>query len=275
MSSLSFSRYSLFIFSFALAFYILLHKDYGEGASESEDDSDDYPFFNGLGSTLVKTFTMFVGELEFADLPFNTGFGYGFFLVFIFLIVVVMMNLLNGLAVSDTGIIREEAEITFYIVQVEVISYIESMLLGDPFNFLSNWPAFIWLRRFPSCSLGNTLYRVPPLRKIFHRLTGASGVLLFFDYLPEKRITFFPNHDVPFCGCLAGEDKDKDFHASILEASKAVTLSKKLAQDGLEERFTRTEEKLSRTEEKLAEMIKENRSMNDKLEQILSLVASR
>ena len=46
---------------------------------------------------MVKTFTMFVGELEFGDLPIETPVGYLFFLAFIFLIVVVMMNLLNGL----------------------------------------------------------------------------------------------------------------------------------------------------------------------------------
>jgi hypothetical protein len=40
------------------------------------------------------------------------------FPAFIFLIVVVMMNLLNGLAVSDTGVIRQEAEIHSYKSQV-------------------------------------------------------------------------------------------------------------------------------------------------------------
>ena len=54
--------------------------------------------------------------------------------------------------------------INSFLMKVEVISYIESMLLGDPFNFLSNWPAFVWLRRLPACSLGSTFYRVPPLR---------------------------------------------------------------------------------------------------------------
>ena len=101
----------MFIFAFALGFYILLHKDDGE-------QDDEYPFFNYLGLTVVKTFTMFVGELEFADLPIETPVGYVFFMAFIFLIVVVMMNLLNGLAVSDTGVIRNEAEINFYACQV-------------------------------------------------------------------------------------------------------------------------------------------------------------
>ena len=93
--------YSLFIIAFALSFYILLHKDIG-------GLENDYPFFDRVGLVLVKTFAMFVGELEFSDIPFNSPFSYVFFLLFIFLIVVVLMNLLNGLAVSDTGLIREE-----------------------------------------------------------------------------------------------------------------------------------------------------------------------
>ena len=92
---------------------------------------------------------MFVGELEFEDLPIE-GVGYLYFLTFVFVIVVVLMNLLNGLAVSDTGNCRDGAEIYAYKSQVELIAYTESVLLGDPFNFLANWPAWIWLRRLPS-----------------------------------------------------------------------------------------------------------------------------
>ena len=124
--------YSLFIFSFGIGFYILLHKDTTKAKTESEKETkegackkeDDFPFFNDIGLSLVKTFTMFVGELEFADLPFETPVGYLFLLSFVFLIVVVMMNLLNGLAVSDTGVIREEAEIYAYTCQVEIVSYL-------------------------------------------------------------------------------------------------------------------------------------------------------
>ena len=92
--------YSLFIFAFGLGFYILLHQD------TETPEPHDYLFFDSLGLCIVKTFTMFVGELEFGDLPIDTGFGYVYLLAFVFLIVVVLMNLLNGLAVSDTGVIR-------------------------------------------------------------------------------------------------------------------------------------------------------------------------
>ena len=137
--------YCLFIFAFALGFYILLHQDNGTSVDH------DYKFFDSFGLAIIKTFTMFVGELEFGDLPIKSGVGYVFLLTFVFLIVVVLMNLLNGLAVSDTGVIKAEAETYAYKAQVELISYMESVLLGDPFNFLANWPAWIWLRKIPNC----------------------------------------------------------------------------------------------------------------------------
>ena len=75
------------------------------------------------------------------------------------------MNLLNGLAVSDTGMIREKAEVVSAVSRVETISYIESLLLGDPFDFLSNVPRY--LSFLPSCSVFRQLYRSKSLRKIF------------------------------------------------------------------------------------------------------------
>ena len=49
---------------------------------------------------------MFVGELEFSDIPIDRTsslmpLSYIYFLAFVLLIVVVLMNLLQGLAVSD------------------------------------------------------------------------------------------------------------------------------------------------------------------------------
>ena len=68
---------------------------------------------------IVKTITIFVGELEFSDIPIYPASGlscisFGFLVVFVYFIVVILMNLLNGLAVSDTGIIMEKAEIVSY-----------------------------------------------------------------------------------------------------------------------------------------------------------------
>merc|ERR1712117_554109 len=172
----------------------MLHDDSADNPHGLEDE-DKNALFNKTWLSLVKTSAMFVGELEFSDIPINSDtylgvLAYIFFLTFIFLIVVVLMNLLNGLAVNDTSDIKQKAEIYSYISRVETISYMESVLLGDPFNFLSNVPDY--LSNLPSGSIMRQFYRSGILTKIFSKL-GASRFLLFYTFLPEKRITVKPN----------------------------------------------------------------------------------
>ena len=113
--------YSLFIIAFAFSFYILLHNDI-----EDNENTTNKEYFDDVGFTLIKTFTMFTGELDFNDIPFNSPFSYGFFLFFLFLIVVVLMNLLNGLAVSDTGTIWREAERQSHLGRLKTIAQFEA-----------------------------------------------------------------------------------------------------------------------------------------------------
>merc|ERR1711935_30251 len=117
------SWYIFFIIAFGLGFYIMLHNDVGEPEVEAEGLQE---FFNSPFLTIVKTCPMFIGELEFSDLPIPLSsplmpLTYTFFLAFVFLIVVVLMNLLNGLAVSDTAQIQEQAAVVAHISQVETI----------------------------------------------------------------------------------------------------------------------------------------------------------
>ena len=252
--------YSLFILAFALGFYVLLHQDY----PEAEDH--DYTFFDTLGFSVIKTFTMFVGELEFGDLPIKTGVGYIYLLAFIFLIVVVLMNLLNGLAVSDTGVIRAEAEVYAYKTQVEIISYLESTILGDPFNFLANWPAFVWLRKLPSCSIigEGRLYKMPQIRKLFHRLTRAQNIMLFQldpDLHPNGyAATFLPNQDNGnwefLCNCCvrsaSQEEHEQDRYKIENLPSLVAESAKDKVHDTLQKRLA--EEEKNQLESRLARM---------------------
>eukprot|EP00090_Calanus_glacialis_P031314 TRINITY_DN5156_c0_g1_i2.p1 TRINITY_DN5156_c0_g1~~TRINITY_DN5156_c0_g1_i2.p1 ORF type:complete len:1017 (+),score=254.13 TRINITY_DN5156_c0_g1_i2:291-3341(+) len=218
-----FTWYSLFIIAFGLGFFILLHNDVSNpNAINGTESSEEYVFFNKAWLSLVKTTTMFVGELEFSDIPINLDsdlapVAYAFFLSFVFLIVVVLMNLLNGLAVSDTGLIREKAEIFSYRSQVETISTFESMLLGDPFDFLSNVPAM--LSNLPSCSLLRQLYRNRTLKKLFNTL-GATEILLFYKFLPNKCITIHPNQRGNDCACLRVDEIGR----SIVAAAKEIVI---------------------------------------------------
>merc|ERR1712066_1037295 len=148
---------------------------------------------------------MFVGELEFSDIPIDpdskiSWFSFSFLVVFVFFIVVILMNLLNGLAVSDTGIIMEKAEIVSHTTRVETISYMESVLLGDPFDFLSRWPPVRLVSRLPSLALCHQVYSsCPTARRAGHCITGATGILLFYSLLPEKKKTFPFDDDETKC----------------------------------------------------------------------------
>ena len=57
---------------------------------------------NKAGSSVLKAMAMFVGELEFSDIPLEglPYFSHLAFLLFIIIFVVVLMNYLTGIAVS-------------------------------------------------------------------------------------------------------------------------------------------------------------------------------
>jgi len=253
--------YCLFIIAFGLGFFILLHKDISEtGSTNGTEDSEEYVFFNKAWLSLVKTTTMFVGELEFSDIPINLDsdlapIAYIFFLSFVFLIVVVLMNLLNGLAVSDTGLIREKAEIFSYRSQVETISTFESMLLGDPFDFLSNVPAM--LSNLPSCSLLRQLYRNKTLKRIFTTI-GATEILLFYKFLPTKSITIHPNQRENECTCLRVDEIGR----SIVAAAKEIVIKQQKAE-------------VTDEEESVAEKVNALQTQVDRLESNINLILTK
>ena len=82
---------------------------------------------------------------------------------------------------------------------METISTFESMLLGDPFDFLSNVPQM--LSTLPSCSLFRQLYRSGAMRTVFTKI-GASEILLFYRVFPDKTATIHPNQRFDDCSCL-------------------------------------------------------------------------
>ena len=128
---------------------------------------------------------MFVGELEFSDIPIDPSsrlswVAFSFLVTFVFLIVVILMNLLNGLAVDDVGAIQEQAEIVSYISRVETISYLESILLGDPFDFLTRWPPASLLARLPAMALCHQV--------------NTSNALLPFTYSHHSHIQLTKSH---------------------------------------------------------------------------------
>ncbi len=55
------------------------------------------------------------GEMEFESVEFGGAFGSILFLVYVFFVLLVLVNLLNGLAVSDITEIQKHAEIVSHV----------------------------------------------------------------------------------------------------------------------------------------------------------------
>merc|ERR1719222_1675423 len=86
--------------------------------------------FDKPWTSVFKTFTMLIGELEFSDLPIDSSdslafFNFTFLILFVFITIVVLMNLLNGLAVSDVGELLAEAEIISIKSRAKTITFMQ------------------------------------------------------------------------------------------------------------------------------------------------------
>jgi len=127
--------YCPLFFAFGISFYTMFRNS---GSTE-----DDF-FSSNLGMSMLKIFIMFAGEFEASDIPFDAApyTSHLVFTVFVFLISIVLLNLLNGLAVSDAQSIRNDAEILSLSARVKLISYIEKTSSGHIrfFSVLSNLP---------------------------------------------------------------------------------------------------------------------------------------
>jgi len=189
--------YSFLIVSFGLGFYIMLHKDTGKMEEDNPQcpcEDPPYPFFDNPWLALVKSCTMFVGEIEFADVPVEGGnvsvvLGYIFLLAFVFLVIMVLSNLLNGWAIVDIGQTLEESEVATYKTTIESLAYMESLLMGDPSGYDDFYHSGGRGRGEWNLSLRDVLLKAcPPFTKAFQKLVGSTGMLLFYTSLKKKQM---------------------------------------------------------------------------------------
>jgi hypothetical protein len=117
--------YVTLLIAFALSFYILFR-----GSSEQGDAE----MFASSPVSLLKTIVMFTGEFEASSLPFGTlpYTSHVIFLLFVVLVAIILLNLLNGLAVNDTGEIRKDAERLSLAARANLISRIEGLVNALP-----------------------------------------------------------------------------------------------------------------------------------------------
>ncbi|XP_063222107.1 transient receptor potential cation channel protein painless-like [Bacillus rossius redtenbacheri] len=176
--------YSSLLLAFSLSFYILFRNS---SSSKTEDGDGEENFFLNPGMSMLKTVVMMTGEFDASSLPFESlpGTSQFMFILFVFLIALVLLNLLNGLAVSDTQAIKNDAEIVSLVSRVQLIHHFESMMLGNPLSWLS--PLCHYCCCIPDERYLGFISGIS--RKMFHRMS------IFPRMTPDFKAYVLPNQD--------------------------------------------------------------------------------
>ena len=187
--------YSFYLIAFGLGFYIILHgdvrkkttldKDFKDNTLETREANEDEKNnkFRNPYLALVKTTIMFVGEFEYSDFQISGGnisvtMTYLFLLLFTFLMIIVLVNLLNGLAVSDTKCIMRDSVIENQVSFINTIRFFESLYVGQMQRFIDD---------------SDIKAHHSPFKQFFHQHIVPKGILLFHSpYLKDGRSLAFP-----------------------------------------------------------------------------------
>ncbi|GBP06942.1 Transient receptor potential cation channel protein painless [Eumeta japonica] len=187
--------YCILIIAFALSFYTLFRKakeDKDQKAPDpnktGNDEEEEEDFFEDPGRSLFKTIVMLTGEFDAGSIKFSTFpfTSHVIFIVFVFMIPIVLFNLLNGLAVSDTQEIRADAELVGHISRIKLISYFESVIVGNGKAYAKPRKESSW---FP-WKFDNLTFIKPSM---FCIKPFAKRVSLFPHFLPKYKIIVKPN----------------------------------------------------------------------------------
>lgn len=269
--------YSIMILAFALSFYSLF-KDDGK-------DEDDNVFFDP-GNSIFKTLVMLTGEFDAAAIPFKNHpfIGHVLFVLFVFLIAIILFNLLNGLAVSDTQAIRSDSQLVGYISIIKLVAYIETIAIGDP-----TFRRLLRKMKAACCFTADSCHTTHfDSSKMF-----SSKVNLFPNIIPEQEITVYPNKDrrVDFrslkhtqklhastssldTSCY-GQCQHYHMDPEIILAAKAIIHERESRSDTMEEMFSDYTYRLNQYQNKLESLEKTSLRNQTILEEILRTLKAK
>ncbi|KAL3321290.1 hypothetical protein Ciccas_000046 [Cichlidogyrus casuarinus] len=171
--------YSLFIFSFGIAFYALLRNQLA---------------FSSLGEALMKTSVMTIGEMDFATVFYNrfsediplpienqvpyVGLTYLFWIVFLILMCIIFINMMIAMTVDDMNEVQRDIEFCRLRMQSSFSLKMEQFL---PQQFLQYFlkTSFTWkpntkFRYFSLNSLLKHLYPPAPDSQLLYRILSMD-----------------------------------------------------------------------------------------------------
>uniref|UniRef100_A0A8D9BYS8 Transient receptor potential cation channel protein painless n=1 Tax=Cacopsylla melanoneura TaxID=428564 RepID=A0A8D9BYS8_9HEMI len=218
--------YSIFIFAFGLCFYMLF-----------KDSAPDDNKFVGPLASIFKTFIMSTGEFDSGSIPMENYSPYAqiLFALFVFSIAIILLNILQGVAVSDTDVILKESKL---LANISTIKFI--------------------------CSTENTAISDSKLSKLYNLFGNKFNLLktnLFPDIISEEKIFVYPNKDgkVGFSSedkkCITKPDDTISYfmNSDIVKEAKALVDQRKTKSHSTEERL----ENLEKTSRQNQEILKE------------------
>ncbi|XP_065346044.1 transient receptor potential cation channel protein painless-like [Cloeon dipterum] len=183
------SWYFLMILAFGFSFYIIF--------PFCHVGKDCKTFFNTVPTSIFKTVVMISGEFESGDIEFDhvSVASHLIFIAFLFLISIVMINLLNGLAVSDTQQIKNDAELIFCKSQTKFFDDIESTLLMT-YREGDRCPTFLkslarWMSK-----------KIMLIDNLLAESNNKVTVLLYKNNDVKPDVRLFGGYDIfNLCGC--------------------------------------------------------------------------
>lgn len=190
----SLSFYSMMIIAFAFSFYTLHGDKFAKDLQKNEWDTstNNVPVTNAtrnerfnnfyyVGVSIVKAFVMLTGEMD-SSYIYLEEFSYAFlFLLYIFLVTIVLYNLLNALAVSDTQEIKRDAKL------IDLNQRISTMHESEEAIFKRTSRTGDWLKKvvsmFPKTLPGGKIM-IKPNRsnRVFNMHTEP---IILNDFLPR------------------------------------------------------------------------------------------
>lgn len=126
----SIALYSILLFSFGLSFFMLFDETHNGGSHKEETERNDFAFFGNPFISILRTFVMLTGEFDATDLKLDSWPICIIFTLFVFLVTIVLFNLLNALAVSDTQAIKSKGETIDLIQRIHVLDSYERIIFN-------------------------------------------------------------------------------------------------------------------------------------------------
>lgn len=159
----SIALYSILLLSFGLSFFMLFGDNANQPLPERTkreanvenqccpacgEEDNDFKSFKSPGISILRTFVMLTGEFDASDMKLDSGAICVIFTLFVFLVTIVLFNLLNALAVSDTQAIKAKGEIIDLIQRINVLDSYERIIFNQSSGIKSQLGP--WLRSFIS-----------------------------------------------------------------------------------------------------------------------------